>query len=801
MKTKCYPIVLSILCVFAASAQYQLSGIVIEKDDGAPIPFATVALLHPDSSAITGVMTVDEGKFVIEKVAAGDYIVRASFIGYETVYRNVKVPEQSDLGEIMLAENANMLSEVVVTGRRALVVQQLDRTVVNVSGNIITSGLNMQDLLKQMPGLIVDESGSIRLNGRPATVYIDGRPTRLPAEQIAQLLNGMQGDAVDRVELIDNPSSRYEAGLSAAIVNIRLKRDASLGVNGSVQAGAGFTDYHFYTRDGLNLNYRSKKVNIFGNYGYNRAKDYSEIWQTRNYDDVTPISFDQFSLDRPVSSGHTLRGGFDVFVSPRHTVGFLFTGALNDRDGGIASKADIARTGAANIDSVVLSDAKYTNRFTSEMYNLNYRFDISGGEELTVDADYGSVNARNWQDIKSRYMKADGDELRMPVEFQYNGQRDIAILSVKADYVKPFSEKSRMEAGVKTGRTVTDNEILYENRYNGGWVDDPNLSNRFNYSEDVSAGYATYSHKAGKLSAMAGLRAEYTKVKGESVTMDTTFSRGYLDWFPSGYLQYKINDKQALNLSYSRKINRPGYSYLNPFRSFFDPFTFGSGNPDLQPEYRNTLALRYSIGGYSINASYSVVNDVIEKEFIQDNANRNIHITYNNIGKREAFAINVFAPVKIAKWYTLNTYAQTSWNRVDARYNGDQIKKDYLDSYVGMQHVFTILPTLRANMQMAWMPPSWQGLVARLDGFWTVNGQIEKTFFDRRLSMSLSCNDLFGTSIFIGKIKYGNIDQDFKEDYHHRKTLLTLRYNFGSQQIRGARNRSVGIEEEMGRTN
>ena len=658
------------LCSLTAFAQYQITGTVVESADGLPIPYATATLLRPDSSVVTGVITNDTGRFVINNLAPDTYLLQISFIGYQREFRQVNVPAQNELGEIGISEDVNMLDEVVVKARRALVVPQLDRIVVNVSGNIITSGLNVQDLLKQLPGIVVDQNGSVRLNGRPATVYIEGRPTRLPVEQTVQMLNGMMGDVVDRVELIENPSSRYEAGMSLAIVNIRLKRDASLGMNGSVQAGVGFTDYDFISRSGLNLNYRSKKINIFGNYGFSKTPNCYEANQNRNYSDANPVTYNQYSLVRSEVLGHSLHAGIDRFITPKQTIGFLFTGSFSDGDGTFSSNTNITKTGFSEIDSTVLSDSWSTNKFNSQMYNLNYRLIEDKGGELTVDADYGRVYARNWQNIKSSYFDSVGIEHRLPSDFQYNGPRNIDIISLKLDYVKPFSGNSRMETGFKTGQTITDNEILYKNRYNGEWVEDDNQSNQFKYTEAVSAVYATYSHKFDKFSIMAGLRAEYTSIKGESPTMDTTFSRGYLGWFPSTYLQYQINDKQTLNLSYSRKINRPNYNLLNPFRTYLDPFTFTSGNPALQPEYQNTISLRYSISGYTLNASYNIVNDVFEKNFFIDDENRIAHITQKNIGKRQRFNLSGLAPVKIAKWYTLNMYAQTTFDMVDALYNG-----------------------------------------------------------------------------------------------------------------------------------
>ncbi len=522
-------IVMFCFCMFTAHAQHQLTGTVKSQADGSPVPYATAALLRPDSSMVTGVTTSDAGRFVFENVNAGNYLLQISFIGYQKEYRTVNVPAQSELGEITLSESVNKLKEVVVEGRRALVEPKLDRIVVNVAGNIITAGLNINDLLKQLPGLVVDQNGNVKLNGRDATVYIDGRPTRLPAEQVAQMLNGMMGDVVDRVELIDNPPSRYEAGLSSAIVNIRLKRDASLGINGTVQAGIGFTEYDFVSRGGSNLNYRSKKLNIFGNYGYSNVPEYTELYQKRNYRSEIPITYDQYTQLRTPNPTHTLRAGIDWFVSPKQTIGFLFTGIYNRSEGDMAAKADVVQTGGSKIDSTELSDSWLTNKYSAQMYNLNYRLAGNKGEELTADLDYGHVYSHRWQDMHSRYMDTDGSERRLPTEFQYRGPRNIEILSLKLDYVKPFSEKSKMEAGIKTGQTVTDNEIRYENLYDGKWEEDHNQSNNFKYTEQVSATYATYSQKFGKFAAMAGLRTEYTSIKGESPTMDTTFTHRYLD--------------------------------------------------------------------------------------------------------------------------------------------------------------------------------------------------------------------------------------------------------------------------------
>lgn len=801
MKTVITSLIVLLFCINlnTVSAQNKVTGIVKDRADGSPVPYATAALMRGDSSVITGVMVEEDGRFVLENVATGDYLLQVSFIGYEKTYRRLNVPKEQDLGEIFVSESSNLLEEIVVTGRRALVEQRLDRIVVNVSGNIITSGLNMNELLKQLPGLIFDGNGNAKLNGREAVIYIDNRPTNLPGDQVAKMLSGMMGDMVDRVELIDNPSARYEAGMSAAIVNIRLRRDASLGLNGTAQAGAGFTEDDFASLGGLNLNFRTKKLNIFANYGYNEEPMRSDLSQIRNYGGTTPLTYDENSHFKQKLPIHTLRAGIDWFVAPNQTIGALFNGTFYNLDTEEVAKTAVSRRGVAKTDSTILSDSRRTAKSRSQMYNLNYRLDGDKDGVLTVDLDYGRVYNEQSQNIHSRYQDADGGVLRPSTEFRNGGPRDIDILSLKLDYAKSLSDNSNLETGLKAGQTKTDNEVLHENLHENKWEMDPNQSDHFKYREQISAAYATYNHSFGKFSAMAGLRVEYTSVKGESPTMDTTFTRSYLDWFPSAHLQYQISEKQVLNLSYSRKITRPGYSLLNPFRYYSSPFTYSSGNPDLSPSYRNTLALRYNLGGYSANLSYSAQSGIFEQDYIQDDENRMMGLVQRNTGKNQKLTLGLNIPVQIAKWYGMNLYAEPSYTMMDTRYSGEKFQKNFFSFFANLNHNLTFSPSFRANMQMTWIKPTYFGLV-RLDDIWGVDTQIEKSFMDNSLSLSLACKDIFSTiGQGNGTMKIGNIDQIVKQDMRQRRITLTVRYNFGSQKIRGARSRSVGIEEEMNR--
>ena len=789
------------LCMFTATAQHQLSGTIKDGADGSPVPYATAALLRPDSTAITGVMSGDDGKFVLNDLAAGNYLLQVSFIGYQREYRNVNVPAQSELGDIELTESATRMQEVIVSANRPLVQMKLDRIVVNVSGNVVTTGLNINEVLRNLPGLYVDGEGTVTLYGRVTAVYINGRPTRLPASQVAQLLNGMQGDQVDRIELIANPSARYEADKGSSIVNIILKRDPSLGINGSVSTSVGYTEFDWLFREGLNLNYRSQKLNIFGNYGYNYQPYVTDIYQRKNFTNKDlPVTYAQQTRMRFVAPNHTLRAGIDWFVTQKQTIGFLFTGTLNNNRTNSLSNAEIMPLDVARVDSTVLSNTISEGGGTSQMYNLNYRLlTNTEGEELSMDLDYGRVTGDGRQNLQSRYFDILGFEQREKEEFRHNSLSDYNIFSLSIDYARPFSDKSSLQAGVKTGYTKADNSQMYDNLLAEQWVNDESRSNSFDHKEQVSAAYATYSRKFGKFSAMAGLRAEYTATNSVSLTMDTAFTRSYLDFFPNAYLQYQFSDMQSINLSYARRIMRPGYSQLNPFRFHTDAFNYQSGNLELNPVYQHTIILSYRYKKLTVNAIYSKFDNVISQEWIQDDETHVTEVILKNNSKRSAYTVFAQLPVSVSKKYTITAYTRNTLFDQNSWYNGEPFNKKYYGGGHGLLNSFTVLPTLRINANISFDVFGWNG-ISHYGSEWYMDVFIDKTFLNNKLRVALNCVDLFKTRKINATTRFQNVDQVLKQNNHQRTTILAVSYSFGSQQIRAARNRSSGIEEEIGRT-
>ena len=399
MKKKSLLIALSSLLAFIANSQHQLNGTVKDAADDSPIPYATVALLHPDSSAVTGVMTVDDGKFVIEKVAAGDYIVRISFIGYETVYRNVKVPEQGDLGEITLSENANILNEVIVTASRPLLVMKADRYVVNVSSNIQSAGRDALDILRNTPGLLVDQNGNVTVMGKGVQIWIDGRPSQMSGEQLKSFLHSMQGGEIERIEVITNPSSRYEAEGSGGIIDIRTKKGLDSGVNGTFTAGyqQGRMDNE---NTGLSMNWRREKFNLFGNYAVNRYKWWSFLDQTnimQTHEGEITLNLESDSRHSEAGLRHAVRAGMDYFLNPNNIFGIIVN--TYHADDGIFSLKGVTD---------ISPDYQGINHSTAD----NRKTDIKNGVQVNMNYQTTFTNAKQQLNFDLDYARFSSDQLQ-----------------------------------------------------------------------------------------------------------------------------------------------------------------------------------------------------------------------------------------------------------------------------------------------------------------------------------------------------------------------------------------------------
>jgi hypothetical protein len=797
---RCFIVLFLSFSVYA-HAQYSVTGVIKDANDNSPIPHATAALIRSDSSVVTGRVSNDDGKFVIESVAAGDYLLQVSFLGYEKVNRRVNVPVQSDLGDILLSESTNKLNEVVVSADRPLVENRADRYIVNVSGNIQSAGRDALDILRNTPGLLVDHKGNISLMGNSVQVWIDGRPSQMSGEQLQVFLNSMQGGEIDRIEVITNPSSRYDAEGGGGIIDIRTKKGLQLGANGTLTAG-----YKQGRKDnqnaGVNLNWRREKFNLFGNYSVNRLNTWKKdsemnVMQTS----VGEITFDQYStLESSNVFNHSVRAGMDYFLNPKNILGFIVN-AYSVGGGQTDSEGITHISPTYNGIDFSTSNNTMTKNENGIQVNTNYQHTFTkSGQQLNIDLDYARFDSEQLQQTANSYYDPNGTMVGILEQLRHKAPRIIDVYSAKIDYTQPLWKDARMETGAKVSQTKTDNDLKYDVLVGNDWQIDANRTNRFVYSEQIDAAYINLNQQLGKFNLQAGLRGEYTLSKGKQKTTGEGNDTTYFNLFPTFFVNYQASQKHAFGISYSHRLSRPSYDILNPFEVAIDAYSFITGNPYLTPAYTHNIQLSHTFAqALMTRIRYSNITDMIMQIPVEDAATQRHGLSYGNFGKMQSYTAMVNYRKTFFKIWTANMTIQGAYSiNTSNEASGEFINKG-TSLYAQLNNNITITPTLSAELTgMYASRRRFAYYVTQPVGNFSIG--FRQTLLKNKMTLSLTVNDILYTmSKATVRAQYENVNYSSRSEYDNRYVNLTLRYNFGSTTVREARNKSTGIEDEASR--
>jgi iron complex outermembrane receptor protein len=600
----------------------QVTG-VLKDQQGKLLEKATVSLLHQkDSSIVKLVTSKDNGNFNFSSVENGNYIVSATYVGYAPVYsasfevngNDVKVPD------LILVKNTESLGAVTVTAKRPMVEVKADKTILNVEGTINATGSDALGLLRKSPGVMVDKDDNISLAGKNGVrIYIDGKPSPLSGTDLTNYLKSIQSAQIDAIELITNPSAKYDAAGNAGIINIKLKKNKTFGTNGSVNAGYSIGVYPKYNA-GINLNHRNKSVNVFGSYNFSDNKRNTIFDMYRSIGDTL---FNGHTDADFIARSHSFKTGADFYINKKSTFGVLVNGNFTENSFNNNSRTPISVKSTGVVDRILV--AKNTNNMNANnaTFNVNYRFADTAGRELNIDADYGIYRNKVNQLQPNYYYDASGNNLISSVFYRFISPTDIDLFTVKADYEQNL-KGGRLGFGAKTSAINTDNKF---NRYDVSQLHpeqktlDIARSNQFDYKENINAAYLNYNKQLKGVMFQVGVRAENTVSKGTSYALNPDgsintsnpqiFKRNYTDLFPSAALTFNKNPMNQWGISYSRRIDRPAYSDLNPFEFKLDEYSYMKGNTNLRPQYTNIISLTNTYK-YKLNTSlsYSRVNDV-----------------------------------------------------------------------------------------------------------------------------------------------------------------------------------------------
>jgi iron complex outermembrane receptor protein len=805
-----YAVILFLLSTFATFAQNNatIAGLVINNADK-PLSAATITLLSAKDSSIYKTAVSDSyGKYLFEKVKAGAYLVKVSNINFATWYSSafqVKEGETYALPAAQLLVADKKLKDVVVTTtKKPMIEVRADRTVFNVENSINATGSNALELLQKSPGVTVDKDENISMKGKNGVrIYIDGKPSPMAGTDLAAYLKSVQSSDIESIEMIENPSAKFDASGNAGIINIRFKKNKKFGTNGSTSLGYNQGIYSTYNGN-VSLNYRNKKINVFSNISAN--KGISENWNNF-YRLQSDSIYDQKATNKSINKGGNIKAGADYFINDKNTIGFMVNSNFNNREMTSDGQTFISAQSTKLPTQILKAGNRIPSDRSNSNINLNYRYSDTSGRELNIDADRGIFRHRGNSMQPNYYVDANTGAILRERIFANNTPINIDIYTGKIDYEQKFA-KGKLGAGAKYSSVKTANTFDFYNVINSNKQIDFERSNNFTYTEAVSAGYINYNRSFKKWSMQLGVRAEQTNSEGvlhakSKLTMkDTTeiVKREYLNFFPSAAFSYTLSANHQFNINYSRRIDRPRYQDLNPFENKLDELTYEKGNAFLRPQYTNSFSLSHTYKSFlTTSLSYSHISDYITE--INDTARTNAtFITDKNLASQDVYSINISAPFKIIKWW--NVFANLTANQSKFKANFDDGKTINLTvstlSYYN-QHTFTLGKGFTGEVSGWLNTPSIWGGTFKTNFMWSADAGIQKSLMNNKATLKLSVIDVFKSNRWKARSDFAGIIFNVQGGYDSRQARLSFQYRFGSNQVKAARARKTSLESEASR--
>ena len=786
-----------------AKSTGSISGIVTDAN-GEPAPFANIILYAAaDSSMVKGEVTQDDGSFSLNYLQAASYWIAVSYIGfedYQSAVFELADGQSLQLPRIEMQVSAVELEAAEVVAERALIEVQPDKTVFNVDGSINATGNTALELLRKSPGVVVDNNDNIILSGKDGVqVYIDGKQSRLSTEDLTAQLRAMQSSEIDAIEIITNPSAKYDAEGNAGIINIRMKKDKRYGANASVNLGYAYGENHRYNAS-TNFNYRNPKSNIYGSYAFNdgRSSSWVNLYRIQNN-----VLYDAQSENYREGANHNFKLGTDLFLSKKSTLGIMVNGYWNERDWFNNSHTPITDLSTNEVTSILDANSENLGLRKNINANVNYSLDKGNGESWNIDADWGLFKNTTDGYQPNDYKLPDGETIISSINFTSYAPTDIDIYTLKTDHERKLLGGT-FGAGLKFSYVKTDNNYGFYELINDEEILDTTRSNDFVFDENINAAYLTFTKPYGKFTVNLGLRTEQTNSKGVLTALQETnndnVTRNYIDFFPSGGLTYQHNQKHQFRVNYSRRIDRPSYQDLNPFEFKLSELSYQRGNPFLQPQYSNTVSVSHTFN-YTLttNLSFTHTHDFFANISDSTEVIRSFLETIN-LDYQRVINLSVSYPASITKWWSTYTniggyhkrnYAELGEGRIV------DIKANVLSIY--HQSTFKLPLDFAFELSGWYSSPAIWGAVYKTEAVYSIDAGIQKKLWNKRGNLKLSVTDIFLTTPWRGIQEFAGFYVDASGGWESRQIRLNFSYLFGNDQVKKSRKRKTGLEDEAKR--
>lgn len=784
----------------AAKEISQISGKITDQNEQS-VPYANVALIDATSgNLVDGAVSDENGAFLIESTKTAKVKLVISSIGFtqfESMVFELAPGLIKDFGTLTIQDEMTGLDEVTVKSSRPEIIIHPDKTVINVEGTVMAEGSNALDVIGRSPGIYVDQDGIINLNGRTGvTVMINDRLTYMSATDLANFLRAMPADNIKSIEVINNPSARFDAEGSAGVINIKLKKNTVDGVFGNIQAGALYNG-QWLPNTGVTLNVKKGKWSTNANLSYNYFGNFNDLEINRNFELPEGVSkFSQGSRITTRNKNLFFNGAANYEINENQNIALNVQASDSKDSDDNKSLTDII---SPDLSDISYLDSKNDSKGTGNRIFANLHYDAkldTLGTKISSDIDFTRMHSDNESLLTNEQWVGENRSEVMNSRILTLNDMYYTIFTAKVDFVKPVGNGNTIETGIKGSWVRSDNSLdLSKSKEDGPLVPDAS-SNSFIYNENVLAAYISYKGKfSEKFSYQVGLRGEHSDITGNSVTLNQVKNQKYFNIFPSAFLQHKISDNYQIVYNVNRRITRPNYRLLNPFVYYIDPLTTETGNPNLKPQYSNNFEMNHVVKGmYQFTIGYSETEDAFMQVFVQNEGERTTTTYTDNFDKTRNANFRAIIPVDIKEWWATSNMVQVNYNQYQSQIGDDFLNNANTSFMMRTQHNFTLPLGFKAEIMGIYLGPQIWGQ-GEIEGFGWVDAGVTKSIMKDKITLSVNGTDIFRTQVIRAKIDFADIDTNFQQYRSNQGVRFTLKYNFSRGESFRVKSNSGSSEE------
>ncbi|HBF87718.1 MAG TPA: hypothetical protein DDX39_03665 [Bacteroidales bacterium] len=777
----------------------KITGKIVDKNSGQAVEYANIVLYRQsDSTMVTGTISDSNGFFEIQKIPSGNYYMVTNFIGYEKQsVRNIEINKNNklvDLKNLAIQQAINTLADVEIVADRNYVDFKIDKKVVNVSQHINAEGGTAAEVLENVPSVTVDMEGNVALRGNTNyTVLVDGKPSPLKG---SDALKQIPASIIENIEIITNPSAKYDPDGTTGIINVILKKDKRDGFNGMINLSGGTWKKY---GGSANFNLRHKKTNYFITVDYNKNPSNMTAGEDRtNFLSDTVLNLEERSKRVETRRPWKINSGIDYYMNEKNTL------SISGTYGGFGYFRDFntkyySYTEPVSEEGFILSDNYFSVDGIYYSGNLNFQHKFNeNGHNLDASITLWQWNGNQFEDSHQQFADENWNPIDQSILIRTNTESIRNNFKITVDYVYPF-KKSKFEVGANAHLNPGTTEYIFENydETTETWINNEEFSNDMFFKQNIFAGYSTFSSEFKGFSYQLGLRLEYTDRLIHQKTTDEKFMVDLFNYYPTIHISKQLKENQQIQASYSRRINRPEPWELNPFPNYSDSYNSSKGNPYLRPEDTDAMELNYykriKKGFFSVGLYYRINHDTRVMN-IQIDENNCLYLIAENIDRTSAYGSELMLNYDVKKWLNMNlsgnAYQYEMYGSLSER-NVNQKSFNWDSRFVA---TVKLPKDIRFQINGFYSSPSVEA-IGKMEASYSVGASFHKDFLEKKASIAVSINDIFGTQNYITHSKTEYYDSHIWFKGESQVVRLTLIYKINNYQRRQQQN---GMEMNFG---